>query len=167
MEENLVGTHPRDALLVLRQGNLERKRIEKRKKVLSAAYSKYNFELEQFAKEFLADENISLPPKQKEELAKIYASQCKKQIGFISALLPIVLTSFGLAVNYNLGFIALLFLVIPLTIGGISEIIEKFGFLCDRKILKTATAEEIKSLDTKNLDKETWQLRDTPWERTI
>lgn len=146
MEEKLVGTHPRDALLVLRQRNLEIKKIKERKGALIKARANYDSELKLFAKEFLADENGSLPPEQKEELAKICASQYKKELGLMSGLLAAGLCGFWWAVNYSPYFLAALPLVLFFAISGIIVIVEMFNFLRARKILKTATAEEIKNL---------------------
>ena len=99
MDDRLVGTHPRDELLVLRQGNLKGQ-------IISTAYSKYNSLLDQFAKKFMADENISLAPAPKKELAKIYASYCKKWIGLVASFWLSVLTGIGLAATYQIEFLS-------------------------------------------------------------
>lgn len=148
MEENLVGTHPRDALLVLRQDNLEVKKVKERKEALIKARTNYDSGLKEFAKKFLADENISLPPAQKEELAKIYASRCKKQICLISGSLLLLFTGITLGIYYHPAFITTLIIGGPIGFTFIEEIIDRINFLRAKKILKTASTEELKSLDS-------------------
>lgn len=168
MEEKLVGTHPRDALLVLREKNLVVKEAKKREIALVKARRTYETRLKEFAEKFLADENAFLPPAQKEELAKICALQCKKEMGLISGSLTAGLCGLWWAVNYSPYFFAALPLVLFFAIWGIVSIVEIFDFLRARRILKTASAEELKNLHSaKKIPARDSHYYNTPTEKTI
>ena len=166
-DDKLVGTHPRDELLVLRQDNLGRKKVKERKESLANAFNKYNSKLDQFAKKFLADANARLTPKQREELAKIYASRCKKFVGLYLGFWLTFLASniFLSAIGFGLPlwlFLTNFIFALSLVCSGTILLEDKIPFLRAKKIIKTASEEEIRTLE-KNPPKQ--QLyADSMWE---
>lgn len=151
MNDRLVETHPRDALLVQRLINLEVEKAEKRKNKLRAAYFKYNFELDWFARKFMADENVSLEPRQREELAKIYASRCWNWVGLSSGFWSGWFASAVASAIHDSNMFLFTTLLISLAIS-VTHLIcikDKIDFLLTGRTLKSASAEEIKNLEKK------------------
>lgn len=150
MEENLVETHPRDSLIIWRENNLKVRRQE----AAARAQEIYDRELWHFAKDFLADQSLwysSLTPRQKKELEKLLVSKSKKIIvchtGFWVGYVIGVLSAFYISGNAE--FLAGLFGLAGSAFS-FDYAVDCFDFLHARKILKSVSAEEIASLNTKS-----------------
>lgn len=85
--DKLVGQNPRDSLILLRREIREEMLAERNNAKRKQALFSYNMGLDHFAEKFFKKDNVlnRLSDAQKQELAKLCSSFCKKRVAIITS----------------------------------------------------------------------------------
>lgn len=147
-EESLISPPPRDSLILLRRDIQEEIKAQKNKEKQKSALAAWHGELRHFSRRFFSKDGVfeTLTEAQKDELAKLCASFCKKRIALISApfaALLIGVLSLGVIAHWTLFFLLIpWFILTGFVFFGLSNWIEYIEFLFARKTIKKLDKEK-------------------------